>query len=267
MVEYGAISWGGERLDFSQPVTFNEKLQWLKINDRRPEYMTMVDKYKAKQYVAKIIGEQYIIPNLGVWDDFDEINFDKLPDQFVLKTTHDSGGVVVVKNKNQINIDEIKNKIEASLKSNYYYKWREWAYKNVSPRIIAEQFLYNSSEKDCIWDYKLLCFNGKVEYSFVCSNRFGKGGLFVNFYDKYWEPMPFIRKYPKNPNEVEKPLFYDKMVGLSELLTKNIPLCRVDFYVTDDRLYVGELTSYPGAGFEQFDPYEWDIRLGQMINI
>ena len=161
----------GKPLDLDNPKTFNEKLQWLKIHNRKPEYTTMVDKYAAKQYVADKIGSQYIIPTLGVWDHFDDIDFDALPDQFVLKCTHDSGGLVICKDKSGLDKKAAKRKIEHCLRRKYYYAHREWPYKDVKPRIIAEKYMTNGTSEE-LNDYKLMCFNGKVKETFVCSSRF-----------------------------------------------------------------------------------------------
>lgn len=252
--------------DLNNPITFNEKIQWLKLHDRNVRYTAMVDKSTAKKIAENMWGEQYIIPTLGIWDSFNQIDFDLLPNQFVLKCTHNSGGVIIVKDKKTLNRNTAKKKIEKSLKENYYYNSREWPYKNVMPRIIAEKYI-SQSEQDSLNDYKLMCFNGEVKCSFTCSNRFGKEGLYVNFYDKDWKPMPFIRKYPKNPVEIKKPQNYEKMVELAEKVSKNIPFLRVDFYECNGKIYFGEFTFYPGSGMEWFEPFEWDRKLGEMISL
>lgn len=255
-----------KRLNLANPQTFNEKLQWLKLYDRRQEYTTMVDKYAVKKYIADIIGEKYIIPTLGVWNHFDEINFSKLPKQFVLKCTHDSGGLVICKDKNNLDMKAAKEKLESSLKRNYYWSGREWPYKNVKPRIIAEPYMEDTKVHELI-DYKFMCFNGEVKCSFTCSERFSKDGLKVTFFDKDWNVMPFERHYPKSANPPTKPINYDKMLQFAEKLSKGIPFVRVDFYEINGKLYFGELTFYPGSGFEEFTPEEWDYKLGSWINL
>ena len=255
-----------KNLNIKNPQTFNEKLQWLKLHDRKDIYITMVDKYEVKEYVKNIIGEEYIIPTIGVWDNFDDIDFDKLPNQFVLKCTHDSGGLVIVTDKEKFDKDKARKKINHCLKRKYYLNTREWPYKNVKPRIIAEKYMVDESGYE-LKDYKLMCFDGKVELSFVCSNRNSRDGLCVNFYDKEWQPMPFIRKYPRNKVEIMKPKGYNEMVKLSEKLSKNIPFVRVDFYQVKEKIYFGELTFYPGSGMEWFKPEEWDYKIGKLLKL
>lgn len=256
----------GKKLDLENPQTFNEKLQWLKLYDRKPEYTTMVDKYAAKKYVAERIGEEYIIPTLGVWESFDKIDFDSLPDQFVLKTNHGCGGLVICRDKSKLDKAAAKKKLTRSLKRNYFLLHREWPYKNVKRRIIAEQFIEDDTSCD-LPDYKLLCFNGKVKCSFVCSDRFSDKGLHVTFFDREWNKMPFERSYPALEEGFPKPLNYEKMVSLAEKLSVDIPFVRVDFYEVKGKVYFGELTFYPGAGLEAFQPKEWDEKLGNWINL
>lgn len=256
----------GYSLNLKTPKTFNEKLQWLKLNNRNENYIQMVDKLAAKKYVAEKIGEQYIIPTIGVWDTVEDIDFDKLPKEFVLKCTHDSGGVIIVNDKNKIDINTVKEKLKGYLEKNFYYYAREWPYLNIKPKIIAEEYI-GKEIKEPINDYKLMCFNGKHKCSFVCSERFDKTRLKVTFYDADWKLMPFERHYPKSNNIVEKPYNYFKMIEFAETLSKNIPFLRVDFYEVEKKVYFGELTFYPGAGFEEFDPFEWDIKLGEWIKL
>ena len=255
-----------KKLDLDSPKTFNEKLQWLKLYDRNPEYTKMVDKYEVKEYVSSIIGEEYVIPTLGVWNRFEDIDFDKLPNQFVLKCTHDSGGVIIVKDKEKLDKQSAKKKINKSLKRNYYYNGREWPYKNVKPRIIAETYMEDSKTKE-LRDYKFMCFGGKVKCSFCCTERYSEDGLKVTFFDREWNVMPFERHYPKSSKEILRPQNYDKMIELSETLAKNIPFVRIDFYEINNQIYFGELTFYPGSGFEEFEPFEWDKKMGDMIKL
>lgn len=257
----------GKDLDLNNPKTFNEKIQWLKLNDRNPIYTQMVDKYEVKDYIEKIIGKEYIIPTIGIYDCFDDIDFDSLPNQFVMKCTHDSGSVCICKDKSLINIDEFRKKINKSLNVNYYYSGREWPYKNVRPRIIVEKYLDDLSDNQ-INDYKFMCFNGKVECCFVCTDRDNKvDGLAVTFFDKSWNKLPFKRHYRNSEEVINKPSNYDKMIELAEILSKNIPFIRVDFYEVDNKIYFGELTLYPGSGFEEFSPEEWDYKLGSLIDL
>ena len=255
-----------KKLDLKNPKTFNEKLNWLKLYDRKDIYTTMVDKYEVKKYIAEKIGEEYIIPTLGVWDRFDEIDFDSLPNQFVLKCTHDSGGLAICKNKADFDKEKARQKIEKSLSRNFFWHSREWPYKNVKPRIIAEQYMEDSETSE-LRDYKFMCFNGEAKCSFVCSDRFTEDGLHVTFFDREWNVMPFERHYPHRKDGIKKPENYDKMLGLAEKLAQNIPFVRVDFYEVEGRIYFGELTFFPGAGLEEFTPEEWDYTLGSWIKL
>lgn len=255
----------GNKLDLKKPQTFNEKLQWLKLYDRKPEYTTMVDKVAVKDYVAEKIGSEYIIPTLGVYEKFDDIDFDALPNQFVIKCAHDSGGLVICKDKSKFNIEKAREKINWSQQRKYYHVHREWPYKNVKPRILIEKYMGDNFGE--LNDYKLMCFNGKVRCSFVCSDRFSKSGLHVTFFDREWEKMPFNRHYPCASNSISKPVCYYKMIEFAEKLSKGISFIRVDFYEVNDKLYFGELTFYPGSGFEEFTPNEWDYKFGEWINL
>ncbi len=254
-----------KKLDIENPISFNEKLQWLKLYDHNPLYTTLVDKYAVREYIKEKIGKEYLIPLVGgPWKSFGEISFDTLPNQFVLKTTHDSGGVVVCRNKEKFDINTTKKILEKSLRKNYYYGGREWPYKNVQPQIIAEKYM-SDSDRDELTDYKLMCFNGKHKCTFICEDRFSKDGLKVTFYDKDWNIMPFERHYPRNSVKKDKPITYDKMVELAETLSQGIPFVRVDFYEIQGKIYFGELTFYPGSGFEEFNPPEWDRILGDWL--
>ena len=249
------------------PQTFNEKLQWLKIYDRKPIYTTMVDKYEVKNYVADKIGDEYIIPTLGVWDSFDEIDFDSLPDQFVLKCTHDSGGLVICKDKSKLNKEKAKKKIELSLNRNYYYHGREWAYKDVKPRVIAEKYMEDKNSKD-LKDYKFFCFDGKVKAMFIATDRFTQGvETKFDFYDTNFEHLPFTNGHPNAECVIEKPKHFEKMKELAEILSKGIPQIRVDFYEIDDEVYFGELTFFHWSGMVPFVPEKWDYVFGEWIEL
>ena len=256
----------GYELDLEHPQTFNEKIQWLKIYNRNPAYTTMVDKFEAKKYVAGIIGEKYIIPTLGVWNHFDEINFEVLPSRFVLKCTHDYNSVVICRDKEKLDLRQVKQKLTNCLARNFYYYGREWVYKNVKPRIIAEQYMEDDNSNE-LTDYKFLCFDGHVKCSFVCTERFKRDGLKVTLFDRDWKRLPFELHYPASKKDIPKPVNYDKMIELAETLSKNIPFVRVDFYETNQRVYFGELTFYPFNGMIDFIPFEWDYELGSWINL
>ena len=252
----------GYRLDLKKPKTFNEKLQWLKINRKVDQDTLLVDKYEVKQIIGNRFGNKYIIPTYGIYKKFSEINFDKLPEKFVMKTTHQSGGVIICKNKSSLDIDSAKRIINKKLKNNLYYWGLEWPYKNVKPRIIIEEYIGNG---DDVKDYKLMCFNGKVKCSFVCSGRNTPKGLHIDFYDQNWELMPFTRHYPNSGQYTPKPYNYELMVSLAEEISKDMPFVRIDFYEINNKVYFGEITFYPGCGFEEFSPREWDRVLGDWI--
>lgn len=266
----------GRRLNLDNPQTFSEKLQWLKLYNRKPEYTQMVDKYEAKKYVASIIGEEYIIPTLGVWDKFDDIDFDSLPNQFVLKTTHGGGstGVVICKNKSLLNKDNARRKLNRSLKKCIYRDFREWPYKNVSRRIIAEQYIEVEGQSD-LPDYKFFCFNGVPQYCQVIRDR--NTNETIDFYDMEWNHMPFVGLNPvqsgigyvaKNGiKPVDKPGKLHEMISICKQLSNNIPFARVDMYVINNRTYFGEITFFPASGMGYFDPSEWNLKLGEMINL
>lgn len=253
-----------KKLDLDNPQTFNEKLNWLKIYDRNPSYTNMVDKYEAKKYVSNIIGNEYIIPTINVWDKFEDIDFDKLPNQFVLKCTHDSGGLVICKNKESFNIKEAKKKIEKCMKRNYFYMWREWPYKDVKPRIIAEKYMVDESGVE-LKDYKFFCFNGKPEILFVATDR--PFSTKFNFYDLDFKKLPFKQHYENFDKKIQKPKGFNKMIELSKKLSENIPYVRVDFYDINGKVYFGELTLYHFSGLEPFEPSEWDAKLGDFIDL
>ena len=255
-------------LDWQNPKTFNEKLQWLKLYDRRPEYTTYVDKYKVREYISKTLGEEYLIPLLGEWDNPDEIDFDKLPNRFVLKCNHNSGlGMCICKDKTKLDLEVVRNELRKGLAQDYYLSLREWPYKNVPRKIIAEKYMVDESETLSLRDYKFMCFDGKVKCSFVCSDRNTKNGLHVTFYDLDWNVLPFERHYPSRKEGLLKPKSYDEMVILAEKLSKGIPFVRVDFYEINGKVYFGELTFYPGSGFEEFTPQSADEWLGGFIKL
>lgn len=255
-----------KKLNLKNPQTFNEKMQWLKLYDRKDIYTTMVDKYEAKEYVGKIIGMEHIIPTLGIYDNFDDIDFDKLPKQFVMKCTHDSGGLVIVKDKSKLNIEEARKKINKSLKTNYYLTGREWPYKNIKPRIIIEKFMYRSGGKGVI-DYKFQMMNGKLRYCYVCTDR-DKGKVKFTHYDANKKFMDLIQKgYLNDPENGKLPKTYDEMLKYAKILSKDIPSIRVDFYDIDGKIYFGELTFFDSAGFLEFEPREWDYKFGQMLDL
>ncbi len=256
----------GKKLDFDNPQTFNEKIQWLKLYDRNPRYTTMVDKYEVKNYVANIIGQEYIIPNIKIYDKFDEIDFLKLPNQFVIKCTHDSGGLVICKDKNNFDIKEAKKKINNSLKHNYFYGGREWPYKNVVPRILVEKYMIDSKKQE-LNDYKVFCFNGHPKMTLVCSERFSSKNMIKTFFDNNWHMLPIVESGHRTDENIEKPVNFSKMLKLSEKLAEGIPFVRIDWYDINGKLYFGEITFYPNSGYEKFSPEKWNKIIGDYLNL
>ncbi len=262
---YGRI---GKWIDFDNPKTFNEKLQWIKLYDRNPLYSTMVDKYACKPYIAGIIGEEYIVPTYGVWDSFDTIDFDALPEQFVLKTTHDSGTVCICENKKMFDIPHAREVINNSLSRNFSRICREWPYDNVPPRVMAEALLPNDSEDSTtIKDYKLFCFNGKAKFFKIDFDR--NTNHHANYFDLDGSLLEFGEAdYPPVP---EKKLTISarlgEMVSLAEKISKDIPFLRVDFYDVNGSVYFGETTFFPAAGFGPFTPSAYDRIIGDMLEL
>ncbi len=257
----------GKKLNLKNPQTFNEKLQWLKLYNRKPEYTKMVDKYDAKAYVAERIGEEYIIPTIGVWDKFEDIDFDSLPDQFVLKCTHDSGGLVICRDKSKLDIEDAKKKIEKSLQRKYYLSGREWPYKNVKPRIIAEAYMEDTATAE-LRDYKFFCFDGQVKALFIATERASKTEeTKFDFFDENFNHLPFTNGHPNAAVIPEKPVNFEKMKELAGKLSVGIPHLRVDFYEVNGKIYFGELTFSHWGGMMPFEPEEWDETFGSWIQI
>lgn len=256
----------GKKLDLRNPKTFNEKLQWLKLYDRKPEYTMMVDKCEVKKYVAEKIGQEYIIPTLGVWDNFDEIDFSELPDQFVLKCTHDSGSVVICHDKEHFDETKAKAYLREKMQCNLYWHGREWPYKDVKPRIIAEKYMEDAATGE-LRDYKFFCFNGKVKCFKIDFDRFTKHR--ANYYTSEEELLPFgeVVCPPDFSRELAMPHSLKKMIELAEKLSADIPFLRVDFYEVNKQIYFGELTFFPASGFGKFEPEEWDYTFGNWISL
>lgn len=259
----------GRYLDLDNPTTFNEKIQWLKLYDRKPIYTTMVDKYKAKEYVAGIIGKEHIIPNIGVWNHFDEIDFDALPDKFVLKCTHDSGGLIVCKNKRDLDRKKAREKMEKSLKTDYYLHCREWPYRDVERKIIAEKFMEDEeSEKTGIKDYKFFCFNGKPQFVYISEGLDNHATARMIFVTMDWKKASFQRTDYKEFDELPKrPDTFDEMVAIAKKLSKGMDFIRVDLYQIQGKVYFSELTFSPSAGFMPFREVESDLEIGKILHL
>ena len=256
----------GKRLDLDNPRTFNEKIQWLKLHDRNPLYITLVDKCDVKPWIAERIGKQYVVQTYGVWDSFDDIDFGELPDRFVLKCTHDSGSVAICHDWGSFDISTTRERLTASLKRNYFWYAREWPYKDVKPRIIAEEYLGPNGGGD-LTDYKLFHFNGGPTLTLVCEDRSLAAGMSKTYFDEKWSCVSVSEGgHPTNPGCL-RPVYFDDMLNLSNLIAEGIPFCRVDFYESARGLLFGELTFYPAAGLEHFNPPEVDELWGSWIEL
>ena len=257
----------GRWMNWNKPEGINEKIQWLKIYDRNPRYTDWVDKYEAKKLASDLIGEEYVIPTIGIYNRFDEINFDSLPNQFVIKCTHDSGGLVVCKNKLKLDLAYVRKKIEKSLNSNYYYSSREWPYKNVKPRIIIEKFMENNDQGE-LKDYKFFCYDGVPKVLFICTERDVPGEeMKLNFFDMDFKPLPITNVNPMSNKVIEKPKGFEIMKTIAARLSKGIPHVRVDLYEINGKVYFGEMTFHSAGGFDIFKPDEWDLKLGSWIDL
>ncbi len=254
-------------INLDNPKTFNEKMQWLKLHDRKDIYTTMVDKYEAKKYVANIIGEEYIIPTLGIYGKFDDINFEDLPKQFVIKCTHDSGGLIICRDKSKLDIKKARRKINKCLKRNYYYSGREWPYKNVKPRIIIEKYMEDKENKS-MRDYKFFCFNGKPEIMYLSEGLEDHKTAGMSFYDMNMK-LTDCRRADYRPLDYmpKKPVNFEKMKKFSTVLSKGIPHLRVDWYEINGKLYFGELTFTTCGGMVPFADEKWDKKLGNLIDL
>ena len=248
LLYYGTF---GKRLNLKNPQNYNEKLQWLKLNAMKPEYKNLVDKYEAKKYASKIIGKDYIIPTIGVWDSIQEIDYERLPKQFVLKTTHDSGGVVICKDKNTFDRKKAEKVLCDSMNRNYYKLCREPQYKSIKPRIIAEEYVGTTTSSD-LEDYKMMCFGGEFDNVMVCEGRHTKRGVRYYHFDKNWKFLPYVY-YPDIDRQLFKSLCppnFEEMIDVAEKLAKGFPHIRVDLYNVNGKIYFGELTFFQAGGFD-----------------
>lgn len=277
----------GEDLHLDAPKTFNEKLQWLKLYDRKPEYTVMVDKYRVREYIKEKIGEEHLIPLLGVWDKAEDIDFDKLPNQFVLKCTHDSGGLCICRDKSTFDKKQCVEYLNNRLSHNYYKKWREWPYKDVPPRLIAEQYIDVISKSPLthketisaeelqgeqgLLDYKFMCFSGCVRAIFldigvVKGSSKHAEDYYRNVYDRDFNLLPVKETRENYPLHIKKPDNFDKMVAIAEKLSAGLPHVRVDLYNVKGRVYFGEFTFFHGSGLSNFFiPNKWDKTFGDWI--
>lgn len=255
----------GKKLNLDNPQTYNEKLQWLKLNYRPTILSSLVDKNEVKHYVAERIGKEYVIPTLGVWNNCDEIDYNSLPDQFVLKCTHDSGGIAIVKDKANMKKEDIKKKLSTAQKRNHYWSGREWPYKNVVPRIIAEPYLEDKTTHE-LTDYKFFCFNGTVKAVMVATER-QAGHTKFDFYDTDFQHLPFRWGHDHSSQELKKPQGFEAMLKVAASLSSGFPHVRVDLYNVEGKIYFGELTFFHWSGMCPFEPEEWDEKFGEWIEL
>ncbi|SMP56657.1 ATP-grasp fold amidoligase family protein [Fibrobacter sp. UWB10] len=265
---YLSLMWRskmGYWLNWANPQGFNEKMQWLKLNYRQPSFSKQADKYEVRSFVENKIGKQYLIPILGVWDDPDKIDFSKLPNQFVLKCNHDSGSVVVCHDKSKIDENQIKSRFKESLKKNYYYRFREWPYKDIKPLVIAEQFLQGSEKDEVPYDYKFFCFHGEPKFMYISND--GAQDTVTDFFDMDYNHLECVIDQPNASVPPAKPEKFDEMVSLAKKLSEGIPHVRVDFFCCNNQVYFGEMTFFHDAGFFKFTPSKWDNFFGEMLDL
>lgn len=257
------------KLNLENPQTYNEKLQWLKLHDRKDIYTKLVDKHEVKKIVGEIIGDDYIIPTLGMWDKFEDIEFDKLPDKFVLKCTHDSGGLYICNNLSEFNIGQAKKKITSSLKHNFYWSGREWPYKNVIPKIISEPFIEDSELMDTR-DYKFFVFDGKAKLLEIVTNRLkANEETCYDFFDIEFNHIKLMVGHPNAHKQIIKPENFELMIEIVQKIASKLQLqqIRIDMYNVNGQVYFGELTFFHDSGFSPFQPKEWDMIMGEWIKL
>lgn len=257
------------KLDLKAPKYYSEKLQWMKLYDRNPLYTYVVDKDSAKEYISNLIGDEYIIPTIGKWKSAEEIDFDALPNQFVLKCTHDCGGIVIVKDKRNIDKESIMNKLNSRLNRNYYLKEREWPYKNIVPQIIAENYIDESGELNLgiLNDYKFYCFEGKIDCVMVCLERYKHAHPIFVFYDLNWNRLYYLKEEPNEQYSVCKPDNFDKMIEIVTKISSCFKCVRVDLYNVNGKILFGELTFFNQGGFDIDISEETDKYWGSLFSI
>lgn len=255
----------GYWMDFDNPQTYNEKLQWLKMNDIHPEYTNLVDKVEVKKYVSSVLSDKYIIKTLGVWDSVEDINWDALPRQFVVKSTSDSGGVIVCKDKSTLDINKAKNKLRGLGGRNYFHSSKEYPYKDVPHRFIAEEYMEDESGTE-LKDYKFFCFDGVPKFLFVATGRQQNDTRF-DFYDLDFNHLPIKNGHPNAEKWPSKPQNFEEMIEVARKLSKGIPHVRVDLYNVNGEIYFGEMTFFHWSGMVPFEPFEWDYKFGNYLEL
>ena len=257
----------GYKLNLKNPQTFNEKLQWLKLYNRKPEYTLMVDKSEAKTIAENILGKGHVIPTLGVWNKFEDIDLNSLPDRFVLKTTNGGGGggVIICRDKSKLNLVSAAEQLKSSLKASIYRNLKEWPYKNVKPRILAERYMVDESGE--LRDYKFYCFNGEPKVFLVASERFSGHRTYFDYFDMEGNHLPFTQGGMNNPVTPALPSTFEEMKQIAKKLSHGLPHVRIDLYSVDEKVYFGEFTFFDSSGFEKFTPREWDNVFGNWLKL
>lgn len=254
----------GEKLDLKNPRTLSEKLQWLKLHDRKEGYRQMVDKVAVQDYVKEKLGAEYLIPQYGVYESFKAIDFETLPNQFVLKPNHTSGDIFYCSDKSKLDLVSLEKTVTGWIQRDYYPIHREWPYKGIKPLIICQQYLRNKSGAELI-DYKLRCFNGETKVFSICSERNSQTGMKVDYLDQDWKLLPYTRNFPNSGKKQPKPKNFDKMVAFANILAKDLAFIRIDFYEVDEKLYFGEITFYPASGHGVFQPERYAEIYGDLL--
>lgn len=255
----------GKRLNLDTPITFNEKLQWLKLNDRNPLYTKMADKYEVREYIKQKIGEKYLVPLYGMWETVDEISFNTLPKEFVLKCTHDSGSLVLCQDKDKLDIIMVKKELENRLKKNSFWYGREWVYKDIKPRVIAEKYL-KDEKNPYLPVYKFFCFNGEPKIIQSIQNDKQENET-IDYFDIEWNLLNIKQRFPNSKEPFMKPSKLDEMLEIARKLSQNLIFLRVDLYLINENIFFSENTFYPDAGYSIFEPEEWDRKLGDWIDL
>ncbi len=254
----------GKNLNLENPKTFNEKIQWLKLYDNSPLKTKLADKYLVREWIEEQIGSEYLIPLLGAWNNFDEIDFDKLPEKFVLKANHGSHWNIIVKDKSKLDKSKAKKKFDKWMARDYAFKaGLELQYKGIKPKIIAEKFIEDTNGE--LNDYKIMCFNGEPKFVWVDCGRYSNHTK--NIYDLDWNLQPFKMTYPISKTPIARPENLDKMIELAKILCKDFAFVRVDFYNVDGKIYFGEMTFTSMSGTDKFEPEKYDLELGNMLTL
>lgn len=259
----------GKQLDLDNPKTMNEKLQWLKLHDRKREYVDIVDKVRVREYIARVLGEEYLIPSIGVWDNPDKIDFDSLPERFVLKCNHNSGlGMCICRDKSKLDIKKARKNLWKGYRQNYYLTSREWPYKDVEHKILGEVYMTDSPGVDCFTDYKFYCFDGYVDAVMVCIDR-NIGDPKYYFFDKNWNLKRYNRRGKEAPEgfSLPKPHNIERMFEIAKILSEGKPFSRIDLYNSEGKIYFGEITLFPYSGFDPNRLPETDLYFGNLIKI